>query len=78
MKQPHPSCVVLTKQSRILVAFCDEVKCLAETKQEDDVDDAECCHVTQDHAVDHCHEGSGQRNGSEIEFETLYFLDSSQ
>lgn len=54
------------------MTLCDEVKGLAETKQEDDVDDAKRCHVTQDHAVNHCHEGSSQRNGSEIKFKIFF------
>ncbi len=46
------------------MAFDNEVESLGEAEEEDDVDDGEGGHVTQDHAVDHSHERTSQRNGS--------------
>ncbi len=51
------------------MAFDNEVKRLGEAEEEDDVDDGEGGHVTQDHAVDHSHKRTSQRNGSERERE---------
>jgi len=49
----------------IFVALDNEVESLGEAEEEDDVDDGEGGHVTQDHAVDHSHKRTSQRNGSE-------------
>jgi len=48
------------------MALCDEIKCLAEAKKEDDINDAEGCHVTQNHAIDHCHKRTSQGYCTEI------------
>jgi hypothetical protein len=65
VKESNPSCVILPVQIRVLVALVDEVEGLREAEEEDDVDDGEGGHVTQDHAVDHRHEGTRQRDSSE-------------
>jgi len=49
------------------VALVDEVEGLREAEEEDDVDYGEGGHVAQDHAVDHRHERTGQRDCSEKE-----------
>ena len=56
------------------MAFGDEVKGLAEAKEEDDVNDAEGGHVSQYHAVNHGHEGTSQGNCSENKIKN-YFED---
>jgi len=45
--------------------FGDEKKCLTESKQENNINYAECGHVSKNHAVYHSHKRSSQRNGSE-------------
>ena len=64
MEQANPGGVVCPKQIWILVALGYKIESLREAKEEDDVDDGEGGHVSQDHAVDHSHEGTGQGYGT--------------
>ncbi len=67
MEESNPRRVILPVQVRVLVALVDEVEGLREAEEEDDVDYGEGGHVAQDHAVDHRHERTGQRDCSEKE-----------
>lgn len=46
------------------MAFVEEIEGLRESKQNDQIDDAEGKHVTGDHRINHGHEWSSQSNGS--------------
>ena len=67
VKESNPRRVILAVQIRVLVALVDKIEGLREAEEEDDVDDGEGGHVSQDHAVDHRHERTGQRDCSEQE-----------
>ena len=54
MEQSNPCCHIIGVHSLLIRALHDEVECLGEAEQEDDVDDGEGEHVTCDHGEDHC------------------------
>ena len=54
MEQSNPCCHIIGVHSLFIRALHDEVECLGEAEQEDDVDDGEGEHVTCDHGEDHC------------------------
>ena len=68
MKESDPGQVVVRPQSALLgIAFQYEKEGLGETKQEDDVNDAEGEHVPHDHGVYHDNERTRQLDGAEDE-----------
>jgi hypothetical protein len=46
-----------------------EEKGLGKGQQHDGINDCECEHVTSDHAINHCNEGTRQSNSSSEEHE---------
>ena len=75
MKESDPGQVVVRPQSALLgIAFQYEKEGLGETKQEDDVNDAEGEHVPHDHGVYHDNERTRQLDGAEIEVEIRRFV----
>ena len=68
VKEADPRQVVVRPQSALLgIAFQYEKEGLGETKQEDDVNDAEGEHVPHDHGVYHDNERTRQLDGAEDE-----------
>ena len=75
MKESDPGQVVVRPQSALLgIAFQYEKEGLGETKQEDDVNDAEGEHVPHDHGVYHDNERTRQLDGAEIEVEKRLYV----
>ena len=64
MEQGNPCCHIVCIHPLCISALHDEVECLGETKQEDDVDDGEGEHVSCDHGEDHRNKRTRQLYGS--------------
>ena len=64
MEQGDPCCHVIGVHSLFICALHDEVECLGEAKEENDVDDGEGEHVTGDHGKDHRNKWTRQLYGS--------------